>query len=49
MQALAASDYPEARRTLEFIQYRYPSSPLLAKVKEIQSKLDGVNAPGAPR
>jgi len=42
MQALTASDYAEARRVLEYIEFRYPNSPLMPRVKEIQAKLASI-------
>ena len=45
MQALAASDYAEARQVLEYIEYQYPNSSLLPKVKDIQAKLAASASP----
>ena len=39
MTALAASDYDEAARLLEIIQYRYPKSRIIKKTREIQKRI----------
>ena len=39
LSALSATDYEEASRLLEIIEYRFPKSKLIAKVKDIQSRL----------
>jgi tetratricopeptide (TPR) repeat protein len=39
MTALAKSDYEEASRLLEIIQYRYPKSKIIDKAKQIQERL----------
>ena len=39
MTALASSDYAEAARLLEIVQYRYPESRLQTKVRKIQKRL----------
>lgn len=39
MKALAAGDYDEALRLLEVIEYRYPSSRIVKKARQIQSRL----------
>jgi len=39
MMALAASDYEEASRLLELIEYRYPTARVMTKVKDIQKRL----------
>lgn len=43
MSALAASDYPEAERLLEIIEYRYPQSKILGKAKEIQERIKKIS------
>lgn len=40
MTALAHSDYDEALRLLEIIEYRYPDSRIMPKVKDIQQRLE---------
>ena len=40
MTALAQSDYDEALRLLEIIEYRYPDSRIMPKVKDIQQRLE---------
>lgn len=39
MSALAASDYAEALRLLEVVEYRYPKYKGMAKVKEVRTRL----------
>ena len=39
MTALASSDYSEAARLLEIVQYRYPESRLQGRVSQIQLRL----------
>jgi hypothetical protein len=39
MNALAAFNYQEAARMLDVIEYRYPKSKIVPKVKEIQGRL----------
>jgi hypothetical protein len=40
MQALAASRYDEAHRLLAYIEYRYPKSKIVPKVREISKRLE---------
>lgn len=40
MKYLAASDYVEALRLLEVIEYRYPKSRLIDRVKQIQVRIE---------
>jgi tetratricopeptide (TPR) repeat protein len=40
MGALARSDYAEALRLLEVVEYRYPKSRLMKKIKQIQDRLE---------
>lgn len=42
MTSLAASDYEEASRLLEIVEYRFPNSRLQAKVKQIRERLNTV-------
>ena len=39
MTALAASDYDEAQRLLDIIEYRYPESRILPKAKQIKNRI----------
>ena len=41
MSALASSNYEQAQRILQFIEYRYLNSRLLPKVQEIRKRLEG--------
>lgn len=47
MAELAASNYDEASRLLEIVEYRYPQSRLHAKVAEIQKRLRSRNPSSA--
>ena len=47
MTALAASDYDEALRSLEIIEYRYPRSRIARKAKEIRRRLEKTLGSGA--
>ena len=49
MTALAASDYEEALRLLEIIEYRYPTSRILPKAKQIRQRLEGQATRGDAR
>ena len=40
MTALAASDYDQALRMIEIIEYRYPQSRIINKVKQIKQRLE---------
>jgi TolA-binding protein len=48
MAALATSDYPETLRLLDLIEYRYPNSKLLPKVKELQQRLQSSSQSSHP-
>jgi tetratricopeptide (TPR) repeat protein len=48
MESLAASDYDEAARVLEFIEFRFPQSRLIPKVKQIQQRLHPQPSAGKP-
>lgn len=43
MTSLAAGNYREALRLLEVVEYRYPKSRLIGKVKQVRSKLEGLS------
>jgi hypothetical protein len=44
--ALAAGDYEQARQILQFIEYRFPQSKLIDKVRTIREQLDAKNNDG---
>ena len=44
MTALASSNYDQALRVLQFIEYRYPNSRLVPKVQEIKRRLEATSA-----
>jgi hypothetical protein len=44
MDALSASNYDEASRLLQFIEYRFPQCKIIDKVREIQGRLDGAGS-----
>jgi hypothetical protein len=47
MDSLASGQYSEASRLLKFIEYRFPNSKIIDKVREIRQRLDAVNQ-GSP-
>lgn len=49
MASLSASDYPETLRLLDLIEYRYPDSRLVPKVKELQQRLQGSSPASHPQ
>ena len=52
MTALAGGNYAEALRRLEIVEYRYPKSRLIGKVKKMRQRLEktaqGGTAPKSP-
>ena len=40
MTAMASGDYEEADRLLEIVEYNYPSSRILQRVKGIRNRLE---------